>query len=309
MKLPLITVIVPVYNVEKYISKCVASLIEQTYPNFEIILVDDGSPDGCPAVCDRFASQYDNIRVIHQKNRGLSAARNAGIDAARGELLSFVDSDDFVEPVMLERLYELMDQTGTQIACSGIAVGERIDGVFSAEQALRCFMRELSNLTTCAWGKLYRAALFEDIRFPEGLIFEDFATIPLLVDRAGSIAHTGDILYHYRDDNSESITHARFSPKLMDYFTVAEGVDTFLRESYPELLRDAKNRRTRCAVSFFRRYAEAGTTDKAIGRALVRTTRRGILPYLFSGYNPKSKAFGLLMSVCPPLAAALFRRA
>ena len=109
MKKPFVSVIVPVYNVEKYISACVRSLIDQTYPNFEVILVDDGSTDGCPAICDDFAAKYDNISVIHQENRGLSGARNTGIDRAKGELLCFVDSDD-------EDLREICQRFGVRMS-------------------------------------------------------------------------------------------------------------------------------------------------------------------------------------------------
>ena len=116
MKMPLISIIVPVYCVEKYLSSCVESLIDQTYPNFEIILVDDESPDNCPAICEDYASRYDNIRVIHQKNKGLSGARNSGMNKAYGELYTFVDSDDSVKPDMLHKLYKTLSENSADIA-------------------------------------------------------------------------------------------------------------------------------------------------------------------------------------------------
>ena len=296
------------YNVEKYISACVRSLIDQTYPNLEMILVDDGSTDGCPAICDDFAAKYDNISVIHQENRGLSGARNTGIDRAKGELLCFVDSDDEVDGAMITRLYELAEQSGAGIVSSGVVPDEPVEGVFSSQQALEYILKETTNLTTSACGKLFKAELFDGIRFPEGLNFEDYATVPLLIDKAGRIAHTGDVMYSYRVDNPDSITHSTFSPKRMDYFTVSGMIEDFLKERYPSLLKHAINRRTRCAVSFFKQLAQSGQEQKEIRKALAKYTRRGILRYLFTPYKLTSKAYGLLISVCPPLAARLFAR-
>lgn len=112
----LVSVIVPVYKVEKYLTRCVNSILGQTYQNLEIILVDDGSPDNCPAICDELASQHPNIKVIHKTNGGLSSARNAGIDACTGKYISFIDSDDYVDKVFIERLYELMHKYDADLA-------------------------------------------------------------------------------------------------------------------------------------------------------------------------------------------------
>ena len=119
MKKPFVSVIVPVYNVEKYISACVRSLIDQTYPNFEVILVDDGSTDGCPAICDDFAAKYDNISVIHQENRGLAGARNTGIRAACGDYIGFVDADDLIGPQMYEKLYSTAETLSCELVTCG----------------------------------------------------------------------------------------------------------------------------------------------------------------------------------------------
>ena len=113
---PLISVVVPVYKVEKYLDRCVESLLAQTYQNVEIILVDDGSPDNCPQLCDAYAGKYDQIRVIHQENKGLSGARNTGIDHAKGELIAFVDSDDKWSPYFLESLYRAMKEHDADIS-------------------------------------------------------------------------------------------------------------------------------------------------------------------------------------------------
>lgn len=116
MNNPLVSIIIPVYNVEKYIEKCIDSIINQTYKNLEIILVDDGSPDGCPEICDKYALQDSRIKAIHKKNGGLSDARNAGLDIMKGEWVIFIDSDDFVSPYHVENLYYLVKKFNTNIA-------------------------------------------------------------------------------------------------------------------------------------------------------------------------------------------------
>ncbi len=297
----------PVYNVENYISTCVESLLNQTYPNFEIILIDDGSPDNCPAICDEYAAQHENVRVIHQENKGVAAARNAGLDAAKGDWLMYVDSDDFAEPGLLTKLYDLHIQTGADLVSSGIDTGKRIDGVFSAEEAIAFLLREKANMVTSPWGKLMKATLFDGVRFPEGIIFEDYVIVPVLFDRANTIAHTGEVLYRYRQDNTEGITHSKFSDKRMDFFTASDMVEAFLTEKYPQLLKYARDRRTRSAISFYKQLAQAGGSS-ATAKVLVKYTRTGILPYLFSSYRLTSKAYGLLITVCPPLALRLFQR-
>ena len=115
-KAPLLSIIVPVYKVENYLPKCIDSILAQTFTDFELILVDDGSPDNCPALCDAAAEKDARVRVIHQKNGGLSAARNAGLDAARGAWIGFVDSDDYIAPEMYEVLYQAVQSTGADLA-------------------------------------------------------------------------------------------------------------------------------------------------------------------------------------------------
>lgn len=310
MNLPLISVIVPVYNTEKYVCECVESLIKQTYPHTEIILVDDGSTDGCPAICDRFAAEHDKVRVIHRENGGLSRARNTGLDAAKGSLISFVDSDDSVHPEMLSRLYALMVKTGASVSGSGLdpaRYGPRVDGVLDSTTAIRYMLTDNVNFVTAAWGCIIKAELFDNVRFPEGLIFEDLATWPLLYDKAGVIVHTGDVLYNYRTDNTDSLTRSVFNEKRMDYFVVADKVDAFLAEKYPSLLRLSKSRRTSYAVSFYKQLTESKKKMEPVRKELIRCTRKGLFPFLFGNAKLKVKAYGIVIAVCPPIASVMFR--
>ena len=242
------------------------------------MLVDDGSPDNCPKICEDFAAKYDNIRVIHQENRGLSGARNTGIDHARGSLITFADSDDTLHLDAVEKLYEQLETHGTAIATAGVTDDKPISGVF-----------------------------FDDIRFPEGLVFEDYATIPWLFAKAGAVAHTGEKLYDYRL-NPDSITKAGFSPRQMQYFTVSDRVERFVEENYPKLRRHARNRKTQFSVAYFRRAALSPTRLPDCEKQLVGAVRKGIFSYIFSAYKSKSKLFGVCIALCPPLARRLAKR-
>ena len=177
----LVSVIVPVYKVEFFLRRCVESILKQTYQNMEIILVDDGSPDRCPQICDSFCRKDTRIRVIHKKNGGLSDARNVGIEAAKGEYLCFVDSDDYIQSTMLEHLVKAVDSAGVNLAITNLKTvdehGNRVfrveqspimDGIFPAEELLPKLYQEMGWYYIVAWNKLYHRSLFEKLRFPVG---------------------------------------------------------------------------------------------------------------------------------------------
>lgn len=184
---PKLSVIVPVYKVEPYLQKCIDSILNQTFRDLELILVDDGSPDNCPAVCDAAAEKDERVVVIHQKNGGLSAARNAGVEAARGEYIGFVDSDDYIAPEMYEKLYTAMVENDAQLAvCSYTYVDPEGNvlpkwkspilnggGVLDRVQMMGRLSEDKSWYYITAWNKLYRRELFENIRFPLGKLHED----------------------------------------------------------------------------------------------------------------------------------------
>ena len=184
---PLLSIIVPVYKVENYLQKCIDSILAQTFTDFELILVEDGSPDGCPALCDAAAAKDARIRVLHQKNGGLSAARNAGLDVARGEWIGFVDSDDYIAPEMYETLYKAVQNTGADLAlCDYAAVDEAgipclppytglAQRIFTGRELLK---RATNTMAQPAWNKLYRRVIFAQLRYPEGKLNEDIFVLP-----------------------------------------------------------------------------------------------------------------------------------
>lgn len=204
---PLISVIVPVYNTEKYLARCVNSILTQTYPNIELILIDDGSTDKCPAMCDGFAREDSRVKVIHKENGGAGLARNAGLDIARGELIGTVDSDDYIAPDMYMKLYCLMRDNDADICiCDYTYVTpdgmessscDAPDEVTSREEALLRLLRGYSPTHDLLWNKLYRAEVIKNIRFPPGNRHDDSATSHRILGNCRKIAITHMSLYFY----------------------------------------------------------------------------------------------------------------
>lgn len=206
---PLISVIVPVYKVELFFRQCVDSILAQTYSNLEIILVDDGSPDNCGAICDKYACQDSRIRVIHKENGGLSDARNVGIDAAKGEYIAFVDSDDWIAPEMYESMYQTAEKYKADLVvceyydcwrqtCSGWHKSE--DQIFLGEEGAKALL-ELK-FGNYAWNKLYKRELWtQKIRYPVGKNYEDVRTTYKLVQKCKMVVVIPQMLYYYRRHN------------------------------------------------------------------------------------------------------------
>jgi len=208
MTKPLITVIVPCYNVEQYLPKCVDSILHQTYTNLEIFLVDDGSPDCCGEICDRYAQQDRRIKVIHKENGGLSDARNVAIDVAMGEYIVFVDSDDFCASDYVETLYKMVSENNAQMAVTWhkcFADGTepvadthhgKVTKTFTAEEALQSMFYQ-RDFDTAAWAKIYHRSLFDGIRYPKGWLFEDLPTTYRLMMKCERVAFSNYRSYYY----------------------------------------------------------------------------------------------------------------
>ncbi|MDE6865123.1 MAG: glycosyltransferase [Alistipes sp.] len=218
---PKISIIVPVYKVERYLPQCLDSILGQTFDDWECILVDDGSPDGCPQLCDEYAARDPRFRVIHRENGGLSAARNSGLRVARGEYIGFVDSDDWVAPQMFERLYRLITEHGTDMAQVGYLkeyIGhpspkrlvEKIEVVDRKEIVRRIVCG--NSIPNSVWNKLFRREVINS-EFPEGKVFEDATALNRWVRDIQSAVLAPDILYHYRMRKG-SILHTDFSRRI-----------------------------------------------------------------------------------------------
>ena len=235
----------PVYKVEVFLDRCVQSIVVQSYKNLEIILVDDGSPDNCPAMCDAWAERDSRIKVVHKQNGGLSDARNAGMAIATGELMGFVDSDDWIAPDMYQHLHDLLDADGSDIAACGVeTVWE--DGtpsriltksgccVLDQEEAMRAIIEE-SWLKQPVWYKLYKTALIRDIPFPVGKYHEDVFWSYQAVARAQKVSVSDKTGYYYFQ-RSGSIMGEGYSLKRLDAVEAKQQRLAYLRETNPKLI-------------------------------------------------------------------------
>lgn len=242
---PLISVIVPVYQVAPYLKHCIESIINQTYHNLEILLVDDGSTDGSGEICDEYADKDSRIKVIHQENRGLSEARNRGIDTAKGKYVSFVDSDDWIDERFIKTMYEISVETGCDIVQCGLwnaindcLCGDRWEGRYTIYSA-RSF--NIASYTLLSWkcnvacNKLYKVELFDEIRYPAGKIHEDEFTTYKLIWKAESIAVINTKLYFYRR-RTDSIMSRPYSLKRLDAGEAYREREKFYKERREEKL-------------------------------------------------------------------------
>lgn len=229
----LISIIVPVFNVKTYLKKCVNSILKQTYHNIEIVLVDDGSTDGSALICDEYQLKDERIRVVHQKNKGLSAARNIGIELAKGKYIAFVDSDDYIADKMIEVLYELIIENEAELAICNIECvydsGEKKEmcsplrnRIYLSNEWIEELFHSLTWYYVVAWNKLYKKELWNKVRYPVGYIHEDEAVIHRILKQCKKIVTTEEKLYYYRQ-NPKSIMHAEQNIKHTDkYFAFAD---------------------------------------------------------------------------------------
>lgn len=248
-KQPLISVIVPVFKVEKYLEKCVNSITNQTYKNLEIILVDDGSPDNCPKMCDDFAKKDKRIKVVHKQNGGLSDARNAGTDISTGDLIMYVDSDDYIELNTIELLHKNMVETDSDISFAKYAIvtetdeGIHVTGnnlrVFSADEALMRFVEDERPHFIVAWCKLMKREIVGDIRYPVGRFHEDEYVTYKLFDRAKKIVLTEDTLYRYLH-RAGSIMSQRRLKNEVDILDAYIERQNYFKDNKPEIYGDFK---------------------------------------------------------------------
>ncbi len=303
-----ISVIVPIYNVKEYLEECISSILRQTYTDYELILVDDGSTDGCGEECDKMLARDARIKVVHKENGGLSSARNAGMKVATGEFYFFIDSDDYITDDALRQFVSIQGQTNSDIVMALNTRdknflddgGDKPYTIYTPQVALRKALRDKINVS--AWAKLYKASLFEGIYYPEGKNYEDYATTPKLFKRANQIACMHSYLYFYRV-NETSITGAQFSAKRMQYFDVAEDILQFIKVEFPELTNCAICRNTKYAISFYHQIAKSNFNDKQIEKFIVKYIRKNIVRYFFtSRYSFFSKIYGLCVAIFPRLA-------
>lgn len=215
----LISIIIPCYKVEAYLARCIESVIAQTYHNIEIILIDDESPDGCGKICDSYAEKDQRIIVIHQKNKGLSGARNTGINLARGDYIFFLDSDDCIYPDTISKLYIQAVKKNAELVSAGFYQGKKPEFVLEKSGTIfegngaEVLSYVLQNATWSAWGKLYNRALIGNDRFAEGYLYEDFEFVPRQYLKAKRCVHIDESLYFYFERETSIMGGSKFRLK------------------------------------------------------------------------------------------------
>lgn len=219
-----LSVVVPIYKVERDLERCIDSILKQKIKDMEIILVDDGSPDSCGEICDRYERENKNIIVIHKENGGLSDARNVGIDIARGEYIAFIDSDDTIRPNMFWDMLGAAKHENADIVVCGIAEieGEKVTNhrygnrIWNSQEA-NCAMLYEKKFWVAAWNKIYKRTLFQDMRYPKGRIYEDLYLTPRLIDKADKIMTIEGVYYNYyiRENSIMSVSNKKLNADLI----------------------------------------------------------------------------------------------
>lgn len=238
---PLISLIVPVYNVAEYLETCLQSIMNQTYKNLEIIVVDDGSDDGSSTLCDGYARQDQRIKVIHLPHGGVSMARNAGLDMATGEFLGFVDSDDWIETDMYEMLYTLLVDNNADVSACSYYLDQRGKAskvvndsgelyVFSKKEIIRALVKN-EQVKSYLWAKLFKRSLFDRLTFPVGRVYEDVAVLYKVFYASQKVVMIGQPKYHYMIHKNNSITRGGYDPvNEYHYFLSLYEQDRFVRK-------------------------------------------------------------------------------
>ncbi len=242
---PKVSVVIPVYNVEKYLDKCLETITAQTYRNYELILVDDGSKDSSGSICDRYKQEHPETIVIHQKNMGLSGARNSGVKVSSGKYITFIDSDDFVANNYIEFLMNLIKEFDADVSvCQDRKVWD--DSIFSIKNVVsssehKCYTAEEALIEMCytrafrgyAVAKLYKRELVEQYPYPLGMLYEDIATTHKIIGSAQKIACGSEKMYFYRQGNT-SIMRSKFTDKQWDGMRACELQLDYIRNKYPK---------------------------------------------------------------------------
>lgn len=309
----MVSVIVPVYNTERYLESCLRSILNQTYPAFEVILVDDGSTDGSPAICDSFAC--DRVRVFHQKNAGVSHARNIGVEAAKGDYIAFVDSDDIVHPKYLEVMMNgFRENCGISLCvhrrfCSDselffdaepIQEGSMISSMEAMGLLNECPIPEgLAHVTPCA--KIYRRSIFDKVRFPEGTRHEDEYIAHLVLKETEAVVQNPSQLYYYREHEDSymgSIRQMKDAAHLVLFDALSKRVD-FYQEHAPSLVEGAVHHILRESGSFYLDYTQRNDPVYRKKRSWLVKMYRSVYFRHFTALSASEKVKGMLFILCP----------
>lgn len=276
----MISVIIPVYKVEKYIDQCIQSVLLQTYTQWELILVDDGSPDSSGEICERYSQSDDRIKVIHKKNGGLSDARNVALDMIKGKYVTFVDSDDYISPVYLDEMINcIIKYDADVVQCDltrnvediGHESSKEALTIIRSDEILRSFLR-FGKPQVFACGKIYKSELFSELRFPVGLINEDNFTTYKILHRIDTFININRYLYFYRT-NENSITNRAFNTEKFTILNCIEDIIEYLGSHSGRFIKDIRYYEMRQLVQIYNNALEA-RADREYKSELKRIKER-----------------------------------
>lgn len=312
----LVSIIIPVYNVEKYLRECLDSVIRQTYKNVEILVIDDGSSDLSGKICDEYALRDTRIKVIHQENSGLSGARNRGIDLSSGDYLIFLDSDDYLEKDILEQLVIAIEKHKCDIAVSGIIYCDENKNILLKkavkEETIYDKNEQIFNLltsyeiNTMAWGKLYNRNLFNDLRYPLNKYHEDVYLTYKLLDKSKKTVVIPNMGFYYRQvDNS--IIHSKFSIKHLDSLDAVKQRMKFIEKNYPEYNKYAYATVPYVSCKILEKMIQSNYSNKDIESSIQIEIKKYILYFLFySKSKIATKLFCILVAYNLMLSKKLY---
>lgn len=300
-----ITVIIPVYNVEKYIGKCLESVLNQTYKNIEVIIIDDGTKDNSGIICDDYAKKDLRIKVIHQKNQGLSGARNTGLKTAIGDYITFLDSDDFIDEKMLEEMLLALKKNNADIVeCGTIYCNE--DETYIRENTkdeVKVYKNEYQikelvfsgNITTTSWGKLYKKELFKDFEFPLGKYHEDTFTTYKLLHLSSKTVVLNQSFYYYRQVNG-SIMNSKFNIKHLDAVEAVVKRSQFIEKYYSKYKKYEYANIVYSCCKVYERMILEDFCNKSIILKLQELIRENLIYFYF--YSKSKKSTKIFASIC-----------
>lgn len=304
-----VSIIIPIYNAENHLDRCIASAAGQTFRDIEIILVNDGSTDGSEKICRSYEEKDPRVRLINQENAGVSAARNAGLDTASGDLIAFIDSDDHVEPDYISYLAELMDKTGSDMTCC------QYDDLDNPEKEPRliegtesCLKEYLisNEITVSVCCKLYKKHLFDGIRMPEGKRYEDNFVVYKLISRCRSITVGYEKKYHYYS-NPSGFVNEPFSITQMDIVDAALEQKQFIEQNYPALTGYANSRIIYAANRCLIKMADSGSYNAECIKMLKPLYKEYGKDFLKGPSGKAAKNFSRTARISPRLAMRIYR--
>lgn len=306
---PLISIIIPVYNVKRYVGKCLDSIMRQKYENLDIVVVDDGSSDDSGEICDNLVKKDERIRVFHKKNGGLSDARNFGLKKAKGDIVAFVDGDDFVSEDYVSAMYEEMTRNNVDVVVCGYNLVKPKKEVMSGKEAAAKLLTQQENIDIVAWNKLYKKSLFVDnnIWFPKGKKHEDTLTTYKVLSKARRVVYLDEVLYCYVEREGSIMQIGKLEEKLeMRELAAKEAVDYFSDDGD---LKQAAEIALLLAKYAYLDFAIAGRINKNSGEAARRWIINNTRKYKTNKYlSKKLKIYNILSTKIGGAGYLIFRK-